>query len=63
MKENMKGDIESLGFHVIASRPGLSISKKETSGCLGDRTNLHKLMKQIVRPMSSYASTSEFRYY
>lgn len=63
MKENMKGEIESLGFHGIASRPRLSISKKETSSCLGDRTNLKKLMKQIVLTISSSASTSEFRYY
>lgn len=36
IKENIQGYIESLGFHVIASIPGLSISKKDTSGFFGD---------------------------
>lgn len=31
MKENIQGYIESLGFHVRASIPGLSISKKDTT--------------------------------
>lgn len=41
IKENIQGYIESLGFHVIASIPGLSISKKDRSGCLGDNFSLN----------------------
>jgi hypothetical protein len=41
MKEKIQGYIESLGFHVIASIPGLSISKKDRSGCLGDNFSLN----------------------
>jgi hypothetical protein len=41
IKENIQGYIESLGFHVIASIPGLSISKKDTSGFLGDNFSLN----------------------
>ena len=41
IKENIQGYIESLGFHVIASIPGLSISKKDTSGCFGDNFALN----------------------
>lgn len=41
IKENIQGYIESLGFHVIASIPGLSISKKDTSGFLGDNSSLN----------------------
>lgn len=34
IEHSRKGYIESLGFHVIASIFGLSISKKDTSACL-----------------------------
>lgn len=67
IKENIQGYIESLGFHVIASIPGLSISKKDRSGCLGDNFSLNcagiwtkhvhpntrKCLMPIVLPCSS----------
>lgn len=63
IKENIQGYIESLGFHVIASIPGLSISKKDTSGFLGDNFSLNcaGIWTKDVHPNTRAYSTAPVR--